>query len=187
MQSKLLYQKQLSKFLFTTYSDAPDFKFHELNQVHGIRCVAPNKKEDADGYIFNEIEIPLCIRTADCLPIVIEGDNTSAFIHAGWRGLYGGILSQEKMALIVNPKIFIGPHIGPCCYEVGEEFKNYFREELIQRNQKIYLDMVSVVKNQMPHIEINTSGICTHCQFEFHSYRKDKTERRNHNILRLVN
>ena len=67
------------------------------------------------------------VLTADCLPIAIAGDGAVAMLHAGWRGLAGGILAEGVAARPrarrrpARCEAAIGPGAGACCYEVGEE------------------------------------------------------------------
>ena len=64
--------------------------------------------------------------TADCLPVALARANGDApaiaALHVGWRGLLGGIVETAVAALGGGPlAAVIGPGIGPCCYEVGED------------------------------------------------------------------
>jgi len=187
LQSHNLFEKKLNRHLFTVFSDTPEFNFVELNQVHGIHCIEPKNLETADGFIFKDTASALCIKTADCLPIVIEADQATAFIHAGWRGLHQGTLKQTSIQSLTNKKVFIGPHIRSCCFEVGEEFLDYFKQGLKRVETKLYLDLEHTVKEDLADAQITSSEICTCCHKEFNSYRRNKTTQRNHNILRPIN
>jgi YfiH family protein len=187
LQSDILFHTDLNNFSFTVYSHTPDFDFIELQQIHGIKCVEPINLEEADGFIFEDLTTPLCIKTADCLPIIIETAQTNAFIHAGWRGLNNGILKQDSIKSLTNKKVFIGPHIRDCCFEVGEEFLDYFDHGIKRKNKKLYLALEEVVRKDLPDAQILSCDICTCCHKEFNSYRRDKTKQRNHNILHPIN
>jgi copper oxidase (laccase) domain-containing protein len=80
--------------------------------------------------------------SADCLPIAVartDGDRALAVLHAGWRGLAEGVVEQGVRALGDGPTAaIVGPAIGPCCYEVGEEVSSLFDADLT-RGRKLNL------------------------------------------------
>ena len=63
---------------------------------------------------------PPLVFVADCLPVALAGPGGVAIAHGGWRGLAGGILARGAAAVGAEAAA-IGPGIGPCCYEVGDE------------------------------------------------------------------
>ena len=87
-----------------------------------------------DGYVTNTSGITLGIKTADCVPILMEGrDNHGnvlavGAVHAGWRGTVGGIAAEcakKLSAFGVRPEnviAVIGPAICGECYSVREDF-----------------------------------------------------------------
>ena len=54
---------------------------------------------DADGQATALEEVGLVVLTADCLPVVLAGREAVAVLHAGWRGLAGGVLAEGVRAL----------------------------------------------------------------------------------------
>jgi polyphenol oxidase len=104
---------------------------HHSSDVH--RALAGSRGDRrGDGLWTDEPGLPVGALAADCLPIALARSNGAApalaVLHAGWRGLLGGIveagvaaLGQGRLAAIV------GPAIGPCCYEVGAEVAEPFR------------------------------------------------------------
>lgn len=107
-----------------------------LEQVHGVAVVtalpgAPPPPE-ADAACFEPgrsgAAIP-CVRTADCVPLLLVDPRrgAAAAVHAGWRGTAGAIAAAAVRALGVagtEPSSIvaaIGPSIGPCCYETGDD------------------------------------------------------------------
>lgn len=186
---KLLYTQTLNKGQFRVYASRPDFKFHEVKQVHGIDCSYPSPDiVEADGLIQSAIDsTPMLIKTADCLPIIFEGHEENLFLHAGWRGLALGILDISQIKKIKPEACFIGPAINACCFEVGNDFHELFPElPLIERGNKFYADLISYSKNKIkeifPQIRIEEAGLCTMCNENFHSYRRDKSSHRNFNV-----
>jgi hypothetical protein len=105
-------------------------------QVHSdrvLRAAAGRRGDRADGLWTDEPGLPILAMSADCLPIAMArvdgGEPAVAVIHAGWRGLLGGIAAAGVRALGSHTlAAAIGPGIGPCCYEVGEEVAAPFRE-----------------------------------------------------------
>src|SRR5215218_6333776 len=96
-------------------------------QVHGSRVVSANGLgEAADGMWTDDRERALLVVTADCLPVALvrlDGPRPAvALLHVGWKGLLAGVVAAGRGALggrLVAAAI--GPGIGPCCYEVGED------------------------------------------------------------------
>ncbi len=75
---------------------------------------------EVDGHVLTAPGIAALVFVADCLPIAIAGPDGVAMLHGGWRGLAGGIVG-DGAARVGGTAAAIGPGIGPCCYEVGEE------------------------------------------------------------------
>ena len=65
---------------------------------------------------------------ADCLPVALAGPDAAGVVHAGWRGLSGGVLEAGVAAVGGRGPVAaaIGPGIGPCCYEVGDDVRAVF-------------------------------------------------------------
>ncbi len=104
-------------------------------QVHSTlvhRAVAGKRGEPGDGLWTDERDVPVLAMTADCLPIALvradEDAPAVAVLHAGWRGLLEGIVATGVARLGGRVRAAIGPAIGPCCYEVGPEVAQPFRE-----------------------------------------------------------
>ena len=144
-----------------------------------------DKKIEADGVITDKTGFKIGIKTADCVPILLKSKNYVGAIHAGWRGLYNGIL-KEAFSLFESfsekPHFaFIGPSAKECCYEVGPEFQNYFKS-LKTVNGKLFFDTqkeaISQLKSLNSSIELLVYDTCTICNKEIPSYRRDKTKER---------
>lgn len=109
-------------------------------QVHSPtvhRAHAGARGEPGDGLWTDEPRLPMLAMSADCLPIAIactDGPRALAVLHAGWRGLAEGVVSEGVKALGVDSTrtlaAVIGPAIGPCCYEVGTEVSELFDGDL---------------------------------------------------------
>ena len=165
-----------------------------VNQVHGngVQCVDQEFLEKsssvcADALVTSLTDIPIAVRTADCLPIFLY-DSTYpciGIVHAGWKGSHQQIVAhtlkfmEDKYKVnISNIDVFFGPCIGVCCYEVGEEFFEYFPQEIVVRDERIFLDLKAVNKRQLLEQGVGLksivdSGVCTCCDQGYHSYRRE--------------
>ncbi len=75
------------------------------------------------------------VMSADCLPILVcnRKGNKVAAAHAGWRGLVAGVIEETLLALDEAPSeilVWLGPAIGPEVFEVGEDVRKAFVDEL---------------------------------------------------------
>lgn len=90
-------------------------------QVHGDHHVEARNGEcgECDALVTDRTGIALSVATADCVPVVVGAGERLAVIHAGWRGIVAGVVPKTVAALQTQPlSAWIGPAIGPCCYEV---------------------------------------------------------------------
>lgn len=89
-----------------------------------------------DALLTSERSVLLTVRTADCLPVLLADTRLRviAAVHAGWRGALARIIEKtvSELRRLFNSrpedlKAALGPGIGPCCYEVGEEVVEAFQ------------------------------------------------------------
>jgi len=105
-----------------------------LEQVHGIHAVAAETVSApvvADAAWTREPSRPCVVMTADCLPVLLcdRAGTVVAAVHAGWRGLAGGVIAATVARMGVPPMellAWLGPAIGPEAFEVGEEVRDAF-------------------------------------------------------------
>ncbi|HET8955420.1 MAG TPA: polyphenol oxidase family protein [Solirubrobacterales bacterium] len=150
-------------------------------QVHGTRLLEQPRGggvvEEADGHVLREAGTAALVFTADCLPVAIAGPKGMAMLHAGWRGLAGGILAAGAEAVAATSAA-IGPGIGPCCYEVGDEVLESFAPlgEGVAKGRM--LDLAEVARRQLAAAgvaRVESAGLCTSCEAElFFSHRRDE-------------
>jgi copper oxidase (laccase) domain-containing protein len=188
--SKLIFQKSFDSYEYEVWDDAPVFSFCEVNQVHGKDiCEAKIATKDIDGdgiYTLENKFTPMAIRTADCVPIVLIGDDGAAILHAGWKGVKEKILEHPLLSKIKIHTIFLGPYISVNHYEVQGDFQEHFPDQRFyqRHDQKCYFNMGKALQAQMPTINLQDSSICTFENTNFNSFRRDKTTKRNYNILK---
>jgi hypothetical protein len=97
-----------------------------------VRATPGARDTPADGLWTDEPGLPVLAMSADCLPIALARTNGGppavAVLHAGWKGLLAGIVAAGVEALGSGSLVAaVGPAIGPCCYEVGEEVAEPYR------------------------------------------------------------
>jgi YfiH family protein len=136
-----------------------------------------NGLAEADGHIVSEAGLAPLVFVADCLPVALRGPGGVAMLHAGWRGLAGGILAAGAEAVGATDAA-VGPGIGGCCYEVGEEVLAAF-EDLgpgVARGRMLDLDEVARRLLGRAGVErVESAGLCTSCHPElFFSHRRDR-------------
>ena len=143
---------------------------------------------EADGLITHTPELALMVFSADCVPILLEGDGVVAAVHAGWRGTVKGIAAKAVREMACPPetiRAWIGPAIGPCCYQVGEEVRVAMADCLgNEANDCIFGDKVDLKGFNRRLLErsgvkqIDVSPICTMCSHEeYWSHRYTAGER----------
>ena len=96
-------------------------------------------------------------------------------VHGGWRGLAGGIVATAGERVRADVAA-IGPGIGPCCYEVGEEVLVEFADlEGVAVGRMLDLTAVATQLLERSGVEeIDASGLCTSCNPELlFSHRRD--------------
>lgn len=148
-----------------------------------LRARAGSRGERADGLWTEERGLPVLALAADCLPIALARANGAkpavAVLHAGWRGLVGGIAAEGVKTLGGGlVAAMIGPGIGPCCYEVGEEVAAPFRRAFgmgLYRDGK--LDLWGAAERALRAAgvaRVDRVDLCTACNPDrFFSHRRD--------------
>jgi len=148
-----------------------------------LRARAGSRGERADGLWTEERGLPVLALAADCLPIALARANGAkpavAVLHAGWRGLVAGIAAEGVKTLGGGPvAAMIGPGIGPCCYEVGEEVAAPFRLAFgmgLYRDGK--LDLWGAAERALRAAgvaRVDRVDLCTACNPDrFFSHRRD--------------
>jgi YfiH family protein len=150
-----------------------------------------------DALVSNTPKILLAVKTADCVPVLIGDPKTGAFaaVHAGWRGTSASIvaraierLQKEYGARCENLRAAIGPAANVCCYEVGSEVINLFKERFPQsedlfvptRDGHARIDLQKANRDQLigaglsPE-RIHIAPLCTMDRNDlFFSYRREK-------------
>ncbi|NPA51979.1 MAG: polyphenol oxidase family protein [Aquificae bacterium] len=155
-------------------------KVHIPNQKHTNK-VSFYKNEDieSDGLYTTYPNTPIGVLTADCMPIALFDRNTLSVVHAGWKGLFSGIIQNSLKNLdIKQTKAFILPSIKQCCYQVDQPFiekLNIPNKYLRKDKNGIYLNLQKVAKDIILRYGIKYVyhiPLCTKCCDKLYSYRK---------------
>ncbi|MCG2712199.1 MAG: polyphenol oxidase family protein [Candidatus Omnitrophica bacterium] len=147
----------------------------------------------ADAAITSLKDTPLCLLSADCFPLIFwyAREDIIGIAHAGWRGLRAGIAfkTAQKINRIYKCepgkiRVFIGPGLRSCCYEVSSNFKQYFPNHTLSYKGRFYLDLLKITFSQLSEAgilkkNIIDSALCTKCNnSDFFSFRgQDKKQR----------
>ena len=194
--------KKVAQILQTDF-----FKITKSTQIHednilviedmhiGMGVSKESTISNADGLITDKKDIPLCIFSADCVPVILADKNkkVAVAVHSGWRGTAKEIVKKavnimENSYGIKKEDILcaIGPSISQCCFEVSKEVIDeikhinnsdicYFKRE----NGKYQLDLKELNKQILLNAGVKEENIdvcplCTKCEDElFYSYRRD--------------
>lgn len=178
-----------------------DFNVNEvvyLHQIHSDNVFVFNNnakefiEKEGDAIVTNKENVIIGAFTADCVPVVLvdEVEGVIAAIHSGWKGTFNSItkksiekMIQEYGTRIENIKVYIGPHIRQCCYEVSEELKERFLDKTKIDENELFngrnLSMERCILEDLRSLKIEedniyTINLCTYCEEEIKlfSYRK---------------
>ncbi|HZQ37014.1 MAG TPA: peptidoglycan editing factor PgeF [Dehalococcoidia bacterium] len=176
-----------------------------VKQVHGVAAAlaeAPGVPGvplcEADMLVTRRPGVPLLVQAADCVPIVLIDPETpaAAVVHAGWCGTAAGA-GREAVATLQRlcgsrPNRLlagVGPAIGVCCYEVGDDVADAVAAAsggatgIVDRShgERPHLSLEAALRRQLlaaglPDSRIVTAGLCTACRLDlFYSHRREGT------------
>jgi len=177
--------------------DLPSIPIHWARQVHGTSVATvqepalPGESRSAgecDVLATNQPDIALVVQTADCVPILLSAPGAVGAAHAGWRGSAGNVSGAAVAALRAlgaapeTLRAWLGPSIGPCCYEVGgdvaAQFAGVFARAGCGGGFRLDLRGVNVAQLEAAGIRREAIAVhpsCTKCGGEgFASYRRDR-------------
>ncbi|HIP02915.1 MAG TPA: peptidoglycan editing factor PgeF [Campylobacterales bacterium] len=174
-----------------------------MEQTHSaniavIKDASMNRIENCDALITNVKNIPLMVMVADCIPILLYDPKKSviAVVHAGRNGTFNEIAKKTVLKMVdvfgcetSDILVCLGASIHKCCYEVGEEIARLVDEKYKEkRDEKWYLDLHSMNVDQLRSVgikNIEISSICTCCDEDYFSYRREGITGRFAGIMKL--
>ncbi|MEE8313752.1 MAG: peptidoglycan editing factor PgeF [Myxococcota bacterium] len=185
--------------------DAPVPGLVTAKQVHGktlARVPSRDPELEADALWSDEPGVAVGIVTADCVPLLLVSMEcrTVAAVHAGWRGsaarIGRSVVTELARVSGTDPSSFVGvlgPHIGPCCYEVDQPVRRLIPDASVfspsRRPGHYMLDLFELNRLQLVQAGLREDGIervggCTACETGlYHSYRRDG---RSHRMVHWI-
>jgi polyphenol oxidase len=132
--------------------------------------------ERVDGHLTRESGLGLLVLVADCFPVALSDGEQAAMLHCGWRPLAGGILEKALARFASTPAAAVGPGIGGCCYEVGQEVLEAFADVDGAASGRM-LDLRKVIAAKLAAAgvtDVQQVDRCTSCEPELYfSHRRD--------------
>lgn len=163
-----------------------------LAQVHGdvvVDAAALEVTPAADASFTDKSGVVCAVMTADCLPLLVctrDGGKIAA-IHAGWRGLLAGIIGNTLAAMQAGDvMVWLGPAIGPDCFEVGADVRDAFAGKSTgfisafksQDNDKWLADIYQLARIELAALgvaDVYGGNCCTVTEAErFYSFRREQ-------------
>jgi polyphenol oxidase len=174
-----------------------------LKQIHSARVVSATAGQtdcgEGDALATAEANLLLSVRTADCVPLLViaPDDHVVAAVHAGWRGVVGGVIPETLRELrerfgvaAASLLVAIGPCIREAAFEVGHEVARQFaplfpeRQDLMAEEasagKKPHIDLAAACQRQLQQAGVSGERVfdCSYCSHQeatlFHSYRRDR-------------
>jgi hypothetical protein len=173
-----------------------DIPLAGARQVHGTTVLLADEvtpSSEGDAVVATRPGVAVGVITADCAPVLLRDrrGRAVAAVHAGWRGAAAGILERTLRALRdaagIEPgdlEAVIGPAVGPCCYEVGDDVRRAFVGRsgidvdtcFSRRDDRLMFDLRAAVRALAGAAGVGSVtplGPCTVCDLAYASYRRD--------------
>jgi YfiH family protein len=167
-------------------------------QVHSTivnRAQAGSRGTPGDGLWTEEPGVPVVTLGADCVLLALARTNGAApalaVLHAGWRGLVDGIVDAAARLLGGRLAAIVGPAIGPCCYEVGEDVAGRFRERfgpgIVSKGKLDLWSAAEQAARSAGATHVERVDLCTACRPDlFFSERRTGRPRGTQGVVGLV-
>lgn len=156
-----------------------------VSQVHGGAVVSASVAGvagDADAVVVTGPGLPAAVFTADCLGVVLRGNGVVGVAHAGWRGLDAGVVESTIEAMVRTgsdpQRAYVGPGIGPCCFEVGGDVADRFPRSRARTSWgTVSVDLAGEVERRLDDLPVWIDPRCTRCGGGFSHRRTGGPER----------
>ena len=165
-----------------------------VQQVHGGDVVIADESfltngvlKEADALVTDRKNVPVAVRTADCLPIFMFDPAHLAIgiVHAGWKSTQQEILRETYETMNAKYQtdyedllVAFGPAIRSCCYEVDHDFSGHFPKAVVARDGKLFMDLIKANRDQLFSLGVERHQlfdcrVCTSCDKNYFSFRRD--------------
>lgn len=162
---------------------------------HGARVrrvSAPGWADPGDALVTTVPGLPLAVTVADCFPVFLALPGAVAVAHCGWRGVAAAAAPAALASLCeaaghpaAEALAWIGPGIGPCCYDLSAESARELPADALVHSPRAVdarraVDLAAGLRAQLidaglSRASIATSGLCTACHPQhFFSHRRDR-------------
>ncbi len=165
----------------------------QTHSCHILRVEHAGRPEDTDAVFTERPGLCVCVKTADCIPVLLYDDHTRtvAAVHAGWRGTVASIAARTATLMTSHTEhlhAIIGPGISLPSFEVGDEVYEAFlqagfpMEHIARRfpchggGEKWHLDLWEANRWQLQEVgvkDIFVQGTCTMCSPDYYSARRE--------------
>jgi YfiH family protein len=152
----------------------------EAGAVAGSYLDAATAWPEGDALVTSQPGLPLVAHGADCLTAALVGADGSrlAVVHAGWRGLVGGVVEAAARSMGPGFSAAVGPGAGACCYDVGDDvaaqLQARFGDDVVMDGRADLAACATRALERGGAAEVAVAGLCTICDAErFHSHRRD--------------
>jgi len=171
-------------------------------KIHVVQDSPPDdlEIEGFDALVTNVAGVGLLIQQADCQAVLLFDPvkKVIGIVHVGWRGSVAGIISATISTMnsifsteAVDLQAAISPSLGPCCAEFVNfqtELPRSFHGYQVRPN---YFDFWAISRDQLcgagiRPVNISIAGICTYCNSNYFSYRRDRETGRFASVIGLV-
>ncbi len=158
---------------------SPDWAtISQVHESHTVRVGSPGPHGEADAVWTDRRRLPVSVFTADCFGVVVHADAAVGVAHAGWRGAHLGVVGELLRRMRESghePRsAHIGPGIGPCCFEVGDDVSERFpSRQATTTVGTAAVDLPGVLIDQLDGLDPVVVGGCTHHDDSYFSHRRD--------------
>jgi YfiH family protein len=186
---------------FDSSPELAGFRRVSLRQTHSdiIRIITkfPQEKMEGDALITDIPGVLLIIKTADCLPVLVVDPQRRAVaaVHCGWRGTLKRVIGKTLRTMqqrfgskLTSLCVALGPCVDKSCYEVGKEVREEFESHGLKsgvfeshpfKREKYFFDLKETNRSQIlalgvPEKNIFSVDLCTYCEEDLFSYRRDR-------------
>lgn len=166
-----------------------DLPWTTVHQVHGATVLRATRHpgsgvRDADAIVTAEAGLAIAVRTADCAPVALAADGVVGVVHAGWRGLVGGVVASAVAEMRAMGADEIAAALGPCIHAECYEFSPTDLDEVAGRlgatvrattsHGRPALDVPAAVRAALADARVDLvheEDVCTACSPRFWSHR----------------
>ncbi len=188
----------LKRFIASTRLPGIPHQAIQTHQTGTLWCKGSGQTHNtaADILLSDQSDTPLAVRTADCLPVLLADPESgiSAAVHAGWRGTSAGVVKQAIQSMTehgAKPEHILaclGPCIGSCCFNIGEEAASALKNSAESAHDFVHnsadlrqINRLQLLQQGLSERNIELIEACNACDTKhFFSFRRDAGQTGRH-------